>query len=375
MIALVFLLLSQADSRPLPVENAAPSLRSATLSGPRFVAPEVFQGHEDYHHPRLKRLREENRLDEVVKGEESGFRRQLKLRNWVSRQWPVDNSQEWNGDAFAILEKARKEGAGFHCAHSMTVQYAVMTSMGYVARNLGTDVDHERFKKSFHHGVNEVWSNELAKWVLMDAKYDVHFERGGRPLSALEVHDLVRAGKAGEIATVKGIDRAPASLGGADSPEASPTNYWWVSWHVRTDSFTQPHWSGGSRLVVPDNEAFKTTTWHRGPADGLRKHWAYAANAFIPVKDARQIEWTPGVPSVRARQAGATLDLRLASATPNFKHYEVRTPGGEWSAVAGERHAWALAKGENQVEIRTRNLFEVAGPVVALTATFDPEAR
>ena len=160
MLTLALLLLTQADARPLTVDNAAASLRSATIAGPRFVAPEVFQGHEDFHHPRLKRLRDENKLDDVVKGEESEFRRLLKLRNWVSRQWPVDNSQEWNGDAFAILEKARKEGAGFHCAHSMTVQYAVMTSMGAVARNLGTDVDHLKFGKSFHHGVNEVWSHQ-----------------------------------------------------------------------------------------------------------------------------------------------------------------------------------------------------------------------
>jgi hypothetical protein len=360
------------QDRPLEIQGASSAVRKATVSGPRFAAPEVFHGHEDFHHPRLKRLRDEYRLEEAVKGEENDFRRVLRLRAWVHSRWPIDNSQNFSGDAFQILEKAR-DGSGFHCAHSMTVQYAVMTAMGYVARNLGTDADHEKFGKSRHHGVNEVWSNDHAKWVLLDAKYDSHFERAGVPLSALEVHDAVRAGKAGEVVTVRGLDRKPASLGGPDSVEASVENYWWVSWHVRADSFTQPHWSGGSRLVVPDNDAFRSTVWHRGGgANGLVRHWAYAANAFIPVRDARQIEWTPGVPSIRASQKGeGTLELRLASATPNFKEYETRLQGGEWKPST-ERLSWTLEKGANVLEVRTRNLFGVAGPVLRASVVHEP---
>jgi hypothetical protein len=370
MTVLILALLLTQD-RPLPIEGAKPSAVKATVSGPRFVAPEVFHGHEDFHHPRLRRLREEYGLDAVVKGEESDFRRMLKLRAWVHSRWPIDNTQNFSGDAFQILEKAR-DGSGFHCAHSMTVQYAVMTAMGHVARNLGTDADHEKVGKSRHHGVNEVWSNEHAKWVLLDAKYDSHFERGGVPLSALEVHDAVRAGKIADVVPVRGLDRKPAPLGGPDSIEASVENYWWVSWHVRADSFTQPHWSGGSRLVVPDNDAFRSTVWHRGGANGLVKHWAYAANAFIPVKDARQIEWTPGVPAFRlAQKTDASLDVRLQSATPNFKEYEVRLKGGDWKP-SGDRFDWPLERGENRLEVRARNLFGIAGPVVRASVDFTP---
>ncbi len=368
-LALALLLL---QDRPLDVEGAKPSVRKATLSGPRFVAPEVFHGHEDFHHPRMKRLREEYRLEEAVRGEESDFRRMLRLRAWVHSRWPIDNNQNFSGDAFAILEKA-KEGAGFHCAHSMTVQYAVMTAMGHVARNLGTDADHEKFGKSRHHGVNEVWSNEHAKWVLLDAKYDVHFERDGVPLSALEVHDAVRSGKTEGVLTVRGVDRRTESLGGPDSIEASPDNYWWISYHVRSDTFTQPHWSGGSRLVVPDNDAFRTTVWQRGGASGLAKHWAYGANAFIPVKEARQIEWTPGVPGLRVTQkADGALEVRLQSATPNFKEYEVRVQGRGWAPCPEGRAAWSLEKGENTLEVRTRNLFGIAGPPVKARVLFEP---
>jgi hypothetical protein len=222
--------------------------------------------------------------------------------------------------------------------------------------------------------VNEVWSNDHAKWVLLDAKYDSHFERGGVPLSALEVHDLVRAGRTSDVVAVRGLDRKPAPLGGPDSIEASVENYWWVSWHVRPDSFTHPHWSGGSRLVVPDNDAFRTTVWHRGGgANALVKHWAYAAQAFIPVRDPRQIEWTPGVPALRvAQKEDALLEVRLQSATPNFKEYEVRLGEGAWTASPDGRLAWRLERGENRLEVRTRNLFGVAGPVVRARVVLRP---
>jgi hypothetical protein len=123
---------------------------------------------------------------------------------------------------------------------------------------------------------------------------------------------------------------------------------------------------------VPDNDAFRSTVWHRGGANGLVKHWAYAANAFIPVKDARQIEWTPGVPAFRlAQKTDASLDVRLQSATPNFKEYEVRLKGGDWKP-SGDRFDWPLERGENRLEVRARNLFGIAGPVVRASVDFTP---
>ena len=89
--------------------------------------------------------------------------------------------------------KRPKRSAGFHCSHSMRVQHAVMTAMGYAVRDLGVDSDHLVFGKSNHHGVKEVWSNEYAKWVLLDAKYDIHFERAGnlfRPWNSMKQRRL-----------------------------------------------------------------------------------------------------------------------------------------------------------------------------------------
>src|SRR5213593_3264176 len=121
VIALVSATTRNPAERPLRIDGASETIVRATVIGPAFHAPEYFTGIEDYHNPRLKRLREEYHLDKIVAGETNEFRRMLKLRHWVHTRWPIDNDQNFDGDAFAILEKA-KTGAGFHCSHSMAVQ-------------------------------------------------------------------------------------------------------------------------------------------------------------------------------------------------------------------------------------------------------------
>lgn len=360
--------------RPLQIEAASKAIVRATLNGPRFHPPEVLAGIEDYHNPRLKRLRDEYGLEKVIAGESKEFRRLLKLRHWVHSRWPIDNDQQEGGDAFAILEKA-KTGAGFHCSHSLAVQHAVMASMGYVVRDLGVDRNHEDLGRSIHHGVNEVWSNDYAKWVLLDAKYDIHFERNGIPLSALELHEAVRADCGKGIAKMIGVEHRPAPMDTPNAPEATIRSYWWTSYYLRPSPFTEPHWSGGNRLLVLDNDAFRHAIWYRAGKDGrLVKHWAYAADAFLLTRNRHEIEWTPGVPDLRARQvAPNVIEVQLRSATPNFKTYLIRLNGGSWKPLSGDRTKWTLGAGKNEFEARTHNLAGVEGPVISAVVELAPE--
>ena len=356
-------------SRPLHIEDADASLVNATVNGPKFAASTLFIGVEDPVNPLAKRLREEYRLDDVVAGETSEFRKMLKLRHWVHSRWHIDNEQNFNGDVFEILEKA-KAGAGFNCSHAMRVQHAAMTAMGFVVRDLGVQCNTEEYPDGYHHGINEVWSNEYARWVLMDGEYDFHFERDGQVLSALEVHEAARSDGGRQIVKVKGEGRTVVPMNGLGFPFTSAIGYWWVSYHVRQNTFTQP--SGNeSRLVIFDNEAFRQTTWLRKRGDNmLRKHWAYDARAFIPTTDRHQIEWTPGVPELRVRQtAPAELEVRVESVTPNLKTTSVRTNGGDWQTLNDGRLTWKLKGGENRLDVRTRNVLDVDGPVVMAAVT------
>ena len=221
-----------------------------------------------------------------------------------------------------------------------------------------------------------VWSNDYAKWVLLDAKYDIHFERDGIPLSALELHEAVRTDGGKGIVKMEGIERRQAPMDKPDAPEGTVRSYWWASYYLRPNPFTEPHWSGGSRLLVFDNDAFRNTTWYRATNDGkLVRHWAYKAQAFIPTDNRHQIEWTPGVPDLRARQVGPeTLEIQLRSATPNFKTYLTRIGGSSWKPLSGDRTRWTIQPGENRFEARTENLAGVEGPVVSAVVEFKPQS-
>src|SRR5262249_10953796 len=153
--------------------------------------------------------------------------------------------------------------------------------------------------------VNEVWSNEHAKWVLVDAKYDIHFERDRVPLSALDLHEAARFDGGKSVVKVQGRGRDAVPMKGLEYPTSSVLSYWWVSYYLPHNTFTQPP-TGKSRLVTWDNEAFRSTTWFRGSGDDLKEHWAYAAKTFVTTRDRRQIEWTPGVSDLTVRQVSPT---------------------------------------------------------------------
>lgn len=337
------------------------------IRGPQFHSTRFSDDFEDFASPRIARLRAEYRLDEVVRGETSEFKKLLKLRHWVHSRWPIDNDQNFSGDAFAILEKA-KTGAGFHCSHAMRVQHAVMTAMGYVVRDLGVDSDHRVFGKSNHHGVNEVWSNDYAKWVLLDAKYDIHFERAGIPLSALELHEAARTDQGKGIVKVEGPDRREVPMKGLEFPTSSVLGYWWISYNPGLKNFTGTN--GGRGVIVFDSAEFRATRWFRDTDSGLGEHWAYRANAFVPVGDRQQINWSVGVPDVKITQATPDeADVTFSSITPNLETYRMRINNGSWQDVAGDKWHWKLKPGENVLSVRTRNRFGVEGPVVTALVT------
>jgi hypothetical protein len=184
------------------------------------------------------------------------------------------------------------------------------------------------------------------------------------PLSALELHEAARADRGRDIVKVQGPERRAIPMKGLEYPTSSVLSYWWVSYTPGLRAFTGK--SEGNGIVVFDNEAFRRTKWYRGSAQGLGEHWAYRAKAFIPVSDRHQIDWSVGVPGLQVRQvAPAELEVTLVSVTPNLDTYRIRVDGESWQDVAGARWLWKLRPGENKLEVRTRNLFGVEGPVVA----------
>ncbi len=313
---------------------------------------EVFPAYENLRDPRCQQLRRRYRLDGVVRGETDDFRRILLLRHWIKRHIRINNAHPTpaRDDAFSILDAAHK-GGGFHCAHFSLVQQGVYTSFGYVTRRLGAGPGLNEPGQWGHHGVNEVWVNSLCKWVLVDAKYDCHFEKDGLPLSALEVRDELLADGARSVRLAVGPERRLQR-----KPPRNAATYRWVSWET-TPHFTNFPNHGTSGLVVYEDEFFRTNTWYRDGAP----HWAYRADFFIPVRHRSWIEWTPHVIASRVSIEGDSAEVALASCTPNFLTYETRRQHGPWRACA-DRIRLPLGKPGLAVSLRSVNLAGVSGP-------------
>jgi len=319
---------------------------------PAMHVNEVFPGYEDLRHPRCQQIRKRYHLDNVVRGETDEFRRILLLRHWIKQHIRINDAHPTptREDAFSILDAAL-EGGGFHCAHFSLVQQAVYNSYGYVTRRLGAGPGLNEPGKWGHHGINEVWVNPLCKWVLIDAKYDFHFERDGLPLSALEVRDHVLADGGQSLRLAVGPDRRRQR-----KPPKNAGTYRWVSWET-SPCFTDFPNHSSSALIVYEDDFFRNNIWYR---DG-QPHWAYGADFFIPIRNRNWIEWTPNVIASRVDMARDRAHIALTSCTPNFLTYQVRRGEGAWRDC-GDRLDLRLGSGGLGLTFRSVNLAGVTGP-------------
>lgn len=323
------------------------------VENPVLRINEAFPGSEDLRHPDFAALRERYDLDAVVAGVEGEFDRILALRHWIRQSIRIEDDNPTRvprQHAVDILDAARA-GGGFHCAHFSIVQHAVLNAYGFVTRRLGAgDGLQERGR---HHGVNEVWVNELCKWVLIDAKYDLHFEKDGVPLSALEMRDEVLRDGGAQVSRVYGPGREALVK---DFPERMDT-YRWVVWEVNTNRHSHPETMGSSAIILYDDAYSRDHVWYR---DG-KPHWAYEAQFFIRIPHRTWIEWTPNVLRTWIGLNGTIATIAIGSCTPNFATYRRRIAEGPWEDCP-QRHDLEIPAAGLRLTYRSRNLAGVEGP-------------
>jgi hypothetical protein len=336
------------------------------VQNPEFRPSQIFFQFEDITSPPFTELKRRFAFADSVKGIEDEFQRILRLRQWIFQTLKVDASKPNPPmDAISILAQG-PSGGPFECSHSMIVQNAVMNAMGYVTRCLqpGPGQEENTYLAAGNHGVNEVWSNHHRKWFLSDAEFDGHFEKGGIPLSALEIRDEYLKNGAKDVDLVVGPERKKVE------PRLlfSPHTYRFVAYEITGNRHTQSDWSSGG-LAVWEDEYFRTHTWYRWAMPLEQKkappHWALRRNFFVRLAHRDWIEWTPNVVSVKADIQGTIARVHLRSNTPNFDRHEMRRPGGKWEKT-GDELDLRLEGRLIQREFRSVNLAGVAGPIARL---------
>lgn len=335
--------------------------RISGVDNPSYLANTEFQLFEDLTSPKFGHLIKKYRLDTVVRGESDEFKRMLLLRHWIKSVIRIeDHSDHYSGDGYAegILDAALK-GEGFHCAHFMRVQNAVMNAFGYVTRVIGAGPG-VKGGPDGNHGIDEIWSNKYCKWFLSDAKYNHHFEKNGIPLSALEVRDEYIKNKAADIVLVKGKDRIPIEFDSEFefSKKRFAQTYTWIKWYIYGNRHTiYPNKYNGSIMVYED-DFFKNNIYYRDGKPVPKE----AFDSWRHIKDRKVFEWTPNVLNVVAKVNGQTLNVHISSETPNFKEYQMKENiNGQWRKIDNNL-SLELSKEGHAYFFRSVNLANVAGP-------------
>lgn len=330
--------------------------RVVAVENPAYRQNELFTSFEDISSPRFQVIRDSYPLAKLIASEQDEFQRILLLRNWVHKQLVIDKSKPVpEGDALVYLAEGPK-GAAYSCGHQEVALNATLNAMGYVTRCVFSGAGAAEGRLSGAHGMCEVWSNSLMKWVIVDSEHDSHFEKNRVPLSALEIRDEVIKNGGADVVRVDGPERVPQTQERPDSYGRTPSTYTFVSWRLQGDVHSALHPRSSAELVY-DDEYWRTHTWGRGGSP----HWAYDAGYFIPIKKRGWIEWTPNVLRVRATITGTTANVRINSCTPNFKEYQIRAEGGSWEPVENT-FSLQLSKPRHEWRLRSVNVMNVPGP-------------
>ena len=356
------------DLQPIQRKLAPCGLAVANLNesaNPPIEANTIPLTWQDLNHPQLARMIEDYRLDEVVGTTHDEIEQLLLLRNWVFHNVPR-GLPEWNPDQPWLLADLARNGRGFYCSHYADVLMHAATALGWPARHLGIDCEHAEGERSTHHGITEVFSYELDKWIALDAMFDVHFERKGEPLSVLGIRNLLLHKGAKAIDRMVGPRRKKTrthqAVAPADFDHAGC--YFWFHVPTRNNYFSQPAWQGNERSLLFIDDANRDKTWYQNRYDdknnflGSRLHSGLRTGKFIRTEEVADVYPPLGRThidvdlSLPRSKDSPVLPMVLHTIDPYWHSFEVRFDDAlPWVPVS-RRVDWRLHASRNILDAR-----------------------
>jgi hypothetical protein len=332
-------------------------------------APRLPVRYENPAAPRLAQFAHREQLAVVVQGASSEFDALLRLKNWVAAQWPMGDPNPYPPwDAMTILDWIRSGQTGGFCGQYSQVFLQALAAYGIPARYLEVGV--AAFPAN--HYTTEVWSNEFSKWVLLDVAFNLHFDRGGIPLSALEVHEALVGNRLGDVQVVLGTARAglPSPY---DWPQRTAELYYYLRYHLN-----------GNHVSAPDEPPFerfddmiewvdnRTVPWQSSQVAPELPHYLLTARS---TGDRAVVEWQPNRVWITPRRIGAmqyALDLQHTMLHPS--HYEMRVldsagNASPWRTETGSTAIWRVGVDDREVQVRGVNVTGIRGPVSSVRLT------
>jgi hypothetical protein len=186
----------RVETAPVCPSDWTTRLRVLDEHNEQIVRTSIPFEYEPLDHPRLKQLREQYKLDAVVKGATNELELMLRLAQWACDYWDWPNHigdcyPPW--DALEILKPYHdgKTTGGF-CLQFNLVFLQACESFGFPGRAIS--ISQGRCQEKLQgggHEIVELWSNEWKKWVYVDGALAWYIldEKTGIPLSIWEMRE------------------------------------------------------------------------------------------------------------------------------------------------------------------------------------------
>ncbi|MDP7132031.1 MAG: transglutaminase-like domain-containing protein [Planctomycetota bacterium] len=291
---------------------------------------------EDYSHPVLGELRRREQLDDLVQGAKDELEFFTRILKWTHKQWKEGNPDPYPPfNALLILDWIRQGKTTGFCAQYAQVMVQSLHSFGHSAR----------YVSLANHEVLEVWSNQHAKWIVMDPTDGIYYTDGKQPLNAHELYLTLAEENATQVQTV-GAEHNPQRIG----------SYGVFSIATRNDHLSQNRppsailkdlWKERIHLITPHN---KDLPYHEGK---LRPVTTFVSDVYFPMNSAH-------VKLLQPNAAGSIV-LQLATDMPGFSRYQASRNGGPDERIPA-MYIWELQPGRNTIEIVAQNQMGVSGP-------------
>jgi hypothetical protein len=316
--------------------------------------------YEPFDHPRLKRLREQFKLDELTRGAKSELDVMLRLAQWACNYWDWPNHIGERYPAWDALEILKPYGdgqpVGGFCQQFNVVFLQACESFGIPGRAIS--ISQGRWQQRYPgagHEIVELWSNEWKKWVYVDgalAWYIVDTATGA-PLSMLELRErqlpTLRGRPVGQVQVVSAerTKNKQFRWQGLAAPE--PLNWYLELRMIPRSNFLQ------ESSPLPLNQGTEEWSWagHYVWTDAeVPAGWLFGNR----VDKRGNFEWTLNQAHYVLEPEGpGRLRVHLDTETPGFACFLAEIDGGDKRQVA-TGFTWALHSGNNQLRVRPRNL-------------------
>jgi hypothetical protein len=353
---------------------AADRHEAATLARVHVASNGVIRGDvlpvrfQPFDAPELEQLAAREQLRALVAGTPRQFDQMERVQDWVNAQWPDGTPNPyppWN--ALTVLDWIRAGKTGGFCAQYAQVFLQSLAALGFTARY----IEIGSRENPYAHYLTEVWSNDFDKWVVMDADFNVHFERNGVPLSAVEIHDALVSSTLTDVVPV--FHARPGHATPSSWPLHTAELYYYVRYHLNANHLSRPGDPPFDRFSdMIELEDARVPVWEASPVESTfpkeRLTRRRTSDRDVVNGKLNQVQL-----DVRSAETGSvTIELRDNVMQRAAYQYRLTTgvTTGEWRSTTLSALTVHLPDAGGRLEVRGVNIRGVAGP--RSTLVIDP---